>query len=73
MCGTLDCLMGECSDCGFHLFSFCPLELSSINSFIVKWKCFEYYEVGIDKRTRKPKKRPREAFKDTPVKNFCPT
>jgi hypothetical protein len=66
----LECLMGECSHCGFQLFPLCLLELSSIYSFTVKWKCFEYYEVGIDKRTGKPKKRLREAFKDIPVQEF---
>ena len=44
----LECLMGECPNCGFELFALCPLELSGTNSFIVKGKCFEYYEVGID-------------------------
>jgi hypothetical protein len=66
----LDCLMGECPNCGFHLFPLCPFELSSTDSFLVKWKCFEYYEVGVDKRTGKPKKRLKEAFRDTPVEEF---
>jgi hypothetical protein len=39
----LECLMGECSLCRFHLFPLCPLELSSTDSFTMKWKYFEYY------------------------------
>ena len=44
----LECLMGDCSNCGFHLLSFCPLELSVSNTFTLKWKCFKYYQVGVD-------------------------
>lgn len=66
----LDCLMGDCPDCGFELFPLCPKELDSIDSFTLKWKCFEYYEVGVDKKTGRPKKRLREAFKETPVDEF---
>ena len=66
----LECVMGECPNCGFHIFALCPLELSSTDPFTVKWKCFEYYEVRIDQRTRKPKKRLKEAFKDMPVQQF---
>ena len=56
----LECLMGDCSSCGFHLLSFCPLELSVSNTFTLKWKCFEYYQVGVDTQTGKAKKRIRE-------------
>lgn len=66
----LECLMGDCPHCGFQLLTFCPLELSSSNSFTLKWKCFEYYQVGVDARTGKPKKRLKEAFKETAAHVF---
>jgi hypothetical protein len=39
----LDYLMGDCTQCGFHLLSLCPLELSDSNTFCLKWKCLKYY------------------------------
>jgi hypothetical protein len=63
----LDYLMGDCTQCGFHLLSLCPLELSDSNTFCLKWKCFEYYQVGVDAKMGKPKKRLKEAFKETHV------
>lgn len=65
----LDCLMGNCLDCGFHLFPLCPFEESNTDSFTLKWKCFEYVQVGVD-NAGKPKKRLQEAFKLTPVHEF---
>ena len=66
----LECLMGDCSSYGFHLLSFCPLELSVSNTFTLKWKCFKYYQVGVDTQTGKAKKRIREAFKETAAHEF---
>ena len=66
----LECLMGDCSSCGFHLLSFCLLELFVSNTFTLKWKCFEYYQVGVDTETGKAKKRIREAFKETAAHEF---
>jgi hypothetical protein len=66
----LDCLIGDCTQCGFHLLALCPLELSDSNTFGLKWKCFEYYQVGVDANLGKPKKRLKEAFKETPVHVF---
>lgn len=66
----LECLMGDCSRCGFHFFKVCPQELLESDSFLLKWKCFEYYQVGVHAETGQPKKRLREAFKETPVHEF---
>jgi len=66
----LECLMGDCSECGYHLLPICPLELSASNTVLVKWKCFEYYQVGVDAQTGKVKKRLREAFRETPAHEF---
>jgi hypothetical protein len=66
----LDCIMDDCTQCGFHLLSLCPLELSDSNTFFLKWKCFEYYQVRVDAKTGKPKKRLKEAFKETLIHVF---
>jgi hypothetical protein len=66
----LDYLMDDCTQCGFHLLSLYPLELFDSNTFCLKWKCFEYYQVGMDAKTGKPKKRLKEAFKETHVHVF---
>lgn len=65
----LECLMGACSDCGFKLFDLCPREVAD-EEFCIKWKCFEYYEVGVHTETGIPKKRLREEFKETPILEF---
>jgi len=44
----LECLMGDCNMCGFHLLNICLFKLCASNSFTLKWKCFEYYQVGVD-------------------------
>ena len=32
----LECLMGDCSRCGFHFFKVCPQELLESDSFLLK-------------------------------------
>ena len=62
--------MGDYSHCGFHFFKVCPQELLVSDSFLLKWKCFEYYQVGVHAEIGQPKKRLREAFKEIPVHEF---
>ena len=66
----LECLIGDCSQCGFYFFKVCPQELLDSHSFLLMWNYFEYYQVGVHAETVQPKKRFREAFKETFINKF---
>jgi hypothetical protein len=66
----LACLMGTCDDCGVRRLKICPEELSTSTPALVKWKCFELTEVGVCEESGRPKKRIKEAFKETTPGDF---
>ena len=67
----LDSVMGACKDCGVKQLPLCLLELdSSTSTPLVKWKCFENKVVGICKESGQEKKRIKQVFKETTLREY---
>lgn len=62
----LDCLMGECAKCGVGKLAICPNECSAHLSWPMAWRCFEQETIVVTDEGG-PKKRIKEAFKETIV------
>jgi hypothetical protein len=60
----LECVMGTCGQCGIDKLSLCPAEILGLEEYKLKWKCFQYEEVGRTAEGR-PRKRIKETFMET--------
>jgi hypothetical protein len=65
----LDCLMGECAKCGVGKLEVYPNESFIHLSWAMAWRCFEQKTIKVIDEW-KPKKRTKEAFKETIVSTF---
>ena len=64
----LECLMGDCRECGGSTLPICRLETSDVD-FQLKWKRFDAQVVGVGE-DRAPKKRIGEVFMETGSAEF---
>lgn len=60
----LECVMGTCSLCGIDQLPLCPSEITAADGYLLRWKCFQYEEVGKTPDGR-PRKRIKETFMET--------
>ena len=66
----LDCLMGNCVECGVKKLDFCPQELSFSINQTIKWKCFEQVVIGVHEDTGRDSKRIQQVHKETSPGEF---
>jgi hypothetical protein len=65
----LACLMGDCVDYGVAKLPICPNKCSTNVYWAMAWRCFEQDIIGVINE-RRPKKRIKEAFKETSTSMF---